>query len=63
MKELDYRGSGLVQYVYEMEVLLMADSTTGTVENLALVIANLSQSISKNKKEPKISVDELNPKS
>lgn len=28
-----------------MEVLLMADSTTGTVENLSLVIANLSQSI------------------
>ena len=28
-----------------MEVLLMADSTTGTVENLALVMANLSHSI------------------
>ena len=28
-----------------MEVLLMADSTTGTVENLSLVISNLSQSI------------------
>ena len=28
-----------------MEVLLMADSTTGTVENLALVIAKLSQSV------------------
>ena len=31
--------------MYEMEVLLMADSTTGTVENLALVMANLSHSI------------------
>jgi regulator of replication initiation timing len=28
-----------------MEVLLMADSTTGTIENLALVMANLSHSI------------------
>lgn len=28
-----------------MEVLSMADSTTGTVENLALVMANLSHSI------------------